>query len=184
MDYTLGAETRQEPYHIPIVRTTLTRALGVRFPDIKDETIAAFNDIIPLNDYKGDYHASSTVMQIVARTSNRLSIGLPLCRNPEYRKLNETFAVEVAHGAKTINRFPRIVKPLVGRLVTNVHTRINRAMEFIQPVLDERLRKEQEFGPDWPDKPNDLITWLIEAGEGEQRSVRNIARRHLGGCGW
>ncbi|KAF5310138.1 hypothetical protein D9619_010576 [Psilocybe cf. subviscida] len=58
-------------------------------------------------------------------------------------------------------------------------TAINRAMEFIQPVLDERLRKEQEFGPDWPDKPNDLITWLIEAGEGEQRSVRNIARRIL-----
>lgn len=98
MDYTLGAETRQDPYHIPIVRTTLTRALGVRFPDIKDETIAAFNDIIPLNDCKGEYenrrnlslisrtdsawksyHASSTVMQIVARTSNRLFVGLPLC---------------------------------------------------------------------------------------------------------
>lgn len=47
---------------------------------------------------------------------------------------------------------PRVFR-LVGRLLANVHDRINRAMEFIQPILDERLRKEQEFAPDWPDKP-------------------------------
>lgn len=55
MDYTLGAETRMDPYHIPIVRTTLTRALADRFSDIKDEIIAAFNDIIPPNDTKGEH---------------------------------------------------------------------------------------------------------------------------------
>lgn len=71
-------------------------------------------------------------MHIVARTSNRLFVGLPLCeflvcgrrtmskprtvisgRNPEYRKLNETFAIEVIRSAQTINKFPKILKPCV-----------------------------------------------------------------------
>jgi cytochrome P450 len=160
----------------------LTRALAVRFPDIKDEIVVAFNDIIPLNEVTEwtSYHAMSTVMQIVARTSNRLFVGLPLCRNPEYRKLNETFAMEVIKGARTINRFPKILKPLIGRFLRNVPDRINRTIAFIQPIVEDRLKKEQEFGVDWPDKPNDLITWLLEAGEGEQRSVRSIAIRTLG----
>jgi cytochrome P450 len=178
-DYTLGAETRQDPFHIPVVRTPLTRALAARFPEIKDEIIEAFNDFIPPNKEWTSYHALPTVMHIVARTSNRLFVGLPLCRNPEYRKLNETFAIEVIQSARTINRFPTILKPLVGRLLTSVPERIRRASAFIQPILEERLKMEEEFGPDWPDKPNDLITWLLEAGEGEQRSVRNIAIRTL-----
>ncbi|KAF5315413.1 hypothetical protein D9619_007343 [Psilocybe cf. subviscida] len=181
LKYTLGAETMEDPFHIPVVRTPLTRALAARFPEIKDEIIAAFNDNIPPTDTKEwtSYHALPTIMHIVARTSNRLFVGLPLCRNPEYRKLNETFAMEVVRSAQIINRFPKILKPLVGGLLKRVPERISLASNFIQPILEERLQKEREFGPDWPDKPNDLITWLLEAGVGEQRSVRSIALRIL-----
>ena len=30
-----------------ILRTALTRNIGVRFPDIRDEVVAAFKDLIP-----------------------------------------------------------------------------------------------------------------------------------------
>lgn len=47
MDYTLGPTIHTNGYHIPIIRTTLTRNLGALFPDVRDELASAFDEIIP-----------------------------------------------------------------------------------------------------------------------------------------
>jgi len=52
-DYTLGPEIRLEPYHIPVVRTSLTRNIATRFAEVKDEITAAFGDYIPVTGSKG-----------------------------------------------------------------------------------------------------------------------------------
>lgn len=95
-DYTLGVKIRLETFHISVVRTPLTRNLGYRFPDIKDEIITAFAELIPpttgidplnlesvflLSLYVewSTVPAYQKVMNIVCRTSNRLFVGLPLC---------------------------------------------------------------------------------------------------------
>jgi len=49
----MGKHLRQEKFHIATVRTPMTRNLGVKFFDIKDEIETAFLDIIPPND-KGE----------------------------------------------------------------------------------------------------------------------------------
>lgn len=50
MEYTLGPEIHHNPYHIGIIRSQLTRNLGALFPDVREEIIASFNDIIPAKD--------------------------------------------------------------------------------------------------------------------------------------
>lgn len=97
--YTLGTQVDGHHYHIGVVRTTLTRNIGARFPDIYDEIAQSFADSLP---FQGDgnlfrlFVADTTdivcmktewlavsgkdiVMQAVCRTSNRLFVGLPLC---------------------------------------------------------------------------------------------------------
>jgi len=49
----------------------------------------------------------------------------------------------------------------------------------VGPVIEERLSKERELGPDWPGKPNDLISWLLEIAEGEERTVPSLTLRIL-----
>jgi len=57
VSYTIGRGSSPNPYHVPIIRTKLTRRLGAIFPDLLDEIRAAFTDFIPLSD--GDiYHLS------------------------------------------------------------------------------------------------------------------------------
>jgi hypothetical protein len=46
--YTLGRTIAQNPYHQLTVRTTLTRNLHTRFPDVRDEIVCAFGDALPL----------------------------------------------------------------------------------------------------------------------------------------
>jgi hypothetical protein len=76
----------------------LTRNIGIQFPEVQDEIVAAFADIIPAdigeNFDAQEAHlveitcivpdwtkvpALSTIVKIVCRTSNRLFVGLPLC---------------------------------------------------------------------------------------------------------
>jgi hypothetical protein len=45
-DWTLGPEIQADPYHIPIVRSQLTRNLGNFFSDLQEEIVLAFDEII------------------------------------------------------------------------------------------------------------------------------------------
>jgi len=48
-DYMIGPQIRSDPYHVSIVRAPLTRSLGARYEDIRDEIAASFSDMIPAN---------------------------------------------------------------------------------------------------------------------------------------
>ncbi|KAJ7819251.1 hypothetical protein B0H14DRAFT_3737874 [Mycena olivaceomarginata] len=60
------------------VRTTLTRNLHACFPEVRDEIVCAFNDVLQLqgSEWKG-LPVLPTMMAIVARASNRLFGGSP-----------------------------------------------------------------------------------------------------------
>ncbi|KAH9482481.1 Cytochrome P450 monooxygenase 151 [Psilocybe cubensis] len=179
-DYMISPRISTDPYHVGVVRTPLTRHLGTRFNDIKDEIASSFSDLVPC---KGDEWASipvyKTIVSIVCRTSNRVFVGLPLCRNPEYRELNEQFTLDVVAGAQFINMFPKILRPVIGRLRTKASRRIETAISLAGPLFQEQLDKETQYGKDRPDKPNNLISWLIDVAEGEQRDIRDLVIRLL-----
>jgi hypothetical protein len=98
IDYTIGTNSRENPYHIPIVRLQLTQALPLLVPEVYDEVVMTFNDFIPITEGKRLNHQKmfknkldnsrtewqsvrvmDTMMKIVCRASNRIFVGLPLC---------------------------------------------------------------------------------------------------------
>ncbi|KAF8875327.1 cytochrome P450 [Gymnopilus junonius] len=110
-------------------------------------------------------------MKIVCRTTNRVFVGLPI---------NEQFTIDVFIGAQIINLFPEFLKPLVGPVLTKVPGRIKRAVHHIRPLVEEQLKQRERHGKDWPDKPNDLISWLFD--EAKEIAIRvlsvNVAAIH------
>ncbi len=51
MDYTIGRDVFTDPYHINVVRSTLTHGnMAVCFEDVADEIQEAFNDNIPMTE--------------------------------------------------------------------------------------------------------------------------------------
>ncbi|KAK7442539.1 hypothetical protein VKT23_016137 [Stygiomarasmius scandens] len=179
-DYTMGKTTYLHRYHLDLVKTTLTRNISVRFPDVRDEIVAAFTDEIPAQSDWVCYTALSTVMTIVSRTTNRLFVGLPLCRDPDYVNLNIEFTVDVFKSAAIINMFPGILHPLVGPLLSPLSSTMKRAMKHLGTTIQDRLNREDESGSDWDGRPNDLISWLLDENpQGELRSVKEILLRVL-----
>ncbi|KAJ4481987.1 cytochrome P450 [Lentinula aciculospora] len=182
-EYTLGQPATIDAYHIEVVRTSLTRNLGAKFADLQDEIKAAFADEIHAKETEWmQVPMLYTMMKIVSRSSSRYFVGLPLCRDPDYIKLNIDFTVDAFKGSQILQCYPAILKPLVRQFLTDVPACFKRATKHLEPIIMERLQKEKEYGSStWPDKPNDLISWLLDEAQGERRKniVYNIVSRVL-----
>ncbi|KAJ6568980.1 cytochrome P450 [Mycena capillaripes] len=167
-------------YHLHTIRTNLTRNLHACFPDVRDEIVCAFNDVLQLQGSEWtSLPVLPTMMAIVARASNRLFVGLPLCRDKGYLRNNINYTLNVIRSAGRITLFPPFLRPFVGHFISSKNENYHRALEYLVPLLEERLEKERELGPNWPGKPNDLISWLLEIAEGEERTAPSLTLRIL-----
>ncbi|KAK0212481.1 cytochrome P450 [Desarmillaria ectypa] len=194
--YTLGSNIHLDPYHIDVVRSALTRNIAACFPVVRNEIEASFKDEIPETEGMSSasyisvlisafsdwtkVHAYSSILQIVCRTTNRMFVGLPLCRNPEYRALMIEHTIKVVSSAQAINVFPEFLKPLVANFFTPISRSMRKAEKHLGPIIRDRLQKENKHGKDWSGKPNDLLSWLLELADGgERRTVRDLTSRVL-----
>ncbi|KAI1793082.1 cytochrome P450 [Ganoderma leucocontextum] len=178
MRYTVGDELFVDPYHVDIIREKLTRTLPTILPDVVDELEHAVPRYIPTEGEEWTtVNVMTTMQNIVARASSRVFVGIPLCRNEEYLDMSISFTRDVSSDRKIMNRTPRILKPLIGRLLSKTNQTIGRAMPHIQSVMSERRALMKELGDDWPDKPNDMLQWIIDEGVARNQSDVSIVKR-------
>lgn len=178
--YTMGSPIHDDPYHIEVVRGPLTRNIAAKFDDVRDEIVTAFDEQIPPTKEWSKHVAMKDIMRIVARASNRLFVGLPLCRNAEYLDLNVAFAMQVVLSGVFINLFPSFLKPLVGKLSSTVPRSIKKARTYLEPIIAERLQRVEEDGPNYSDRPEDMLMWLIDAATtGPRRTIHDLTMRIL-----
>jgi hypothetical protein len=80
-DYTFSdTEIVRQPHHGYVVRTDLVRQLGSLTMDIMDELTASFDETWGLDTEEWKtVPVFENMRTIVARTSNRVFVGLPLC---------------------------------------------------------------------------------------------------------
>ncbi|KAG9308978.1 cytochrome P450 [Chiua virens] len=177
----LGSELRTNPYHIPIIRSQLTRNIDALYNDIRNEIVTSFEEVLDLKGHEWmSLSALGIVEKVVCRTSNRVFVNLPLCRNPDWIDLNLRCTFDVMTGGVIIGLFPRFIRPLASRFLTNVPQCIARGARLLRPIIEERQRYLSEYGIDWDDKPNDLLSWLMEEAKGSDLTVEQLTIRILG----
>lgn len=80
-DWTLLDRTlARNPLHDPVIRRDLTRNLGSLIPEVEEELNFGVDQFWGSDTENWtEVGVFDTMMQIVARTSNRIFVGLPLC---------------------------------------------------------------------------------------------------------
>ncbi|KAJ6470562.1 cytochrome P450 [Mycena vitilis] len=136
-------------------------------PDIRNEVVAAFEDLVPATDEWISVPALQTILPIVSRVSNRFFIGLA-CRDPEYIKITSQFALDVAADAAWLHITPALLRPIAAHLFGHLETSTRGAMKHLGPILQHRIEMDDKYGQDWPngDRPNDMISWLLDEARG------------------
>ncbi|ROW08896.1 hypothetical protein VMCG_02864 [Cytospora schulzeri] len=213
-DYTMEKRLVQQPVHQHLITTTLTQQIGNLVPDLAEETA------LSLDALWGGGGASSgddddgwrevcvykTLQQSIGRVTNRIFVGLPVCRDPDLVRLAVAFAQDVPAASVLLRLLPRALRPLAGPLLTIPNRLHERAyLRVLLPTVERRLREYDErhgragSGTSGPGKqeacsssspspllgpePNDLLQWMIrqarESGDPYLCSARTLALRVL-----
>ncbi|KAM6495657.1 Cytochrome P450 [Amanita muscaria] len=179
-DLTVDPDIHDDLSHVDVVKHPLTRNIAAKLADVQDEIAAAFADHIPVQDTEWTkLNAFSTIQDIICRASNRMLVGLPLCRDPDYLSPNKHFAFNISKASRIINMFPFFLRSTVARLLPSVRRDIERGTKHLGPLIQQRIQQDAENGKDWSHRPNDVISWLLDVTDGQQRSLRNLAIRVL-----
>ncbi|KAF6744036.1 cytochrome P450 [Ephemerocybe angulata] len=180
MDYTFGTERpHTAAHHMQMFSRPMTRNIAARFPDVQDEVVNSFKELLPASEDWTSYTVMETILPIVTRTSNRFFVGLPLCRNREYCSTLEQFAVRLMVSAYAITLSPSFFRPIVAALTTNVHATQKKLRSFLGPVIQDRLRMYEDSGVGNEEKPNDMITWLLDLAPEDLRTTEDVVARLL-----
>ncbi|KAH6912145.1 cytochrome P450 [Coprinopsis sp. MPI-PUGE-AT-0042] len=177
MDHTIRYADLHNHYLVDVVRGPLTRGFPSRFDDIKDEIAASFNDILPAKDEWTSYPLLGTLIPIICRTTNRLFVGLPLCRNPEWIRINCTLTIHIFNAGNTLNKLPGLLRPIVGRWISFYDREAKIAQKHLAPLVDERMRKEEELGRKYEGRPNDMISWLMDTAPAKLKNLQDFTHR-------
>ncbi|KAJ3982871.1 cytochrome P450 [Lentinula detonsa] len=179
-DYTMEPHILENPYHFKFVHLALTSNLGGRFPELREEVITAFSELVPPTDSWTSFPAWLTGKHVVLRVINRLFVGPSLCKNAAYNEINDIYSDALVKTALIMGFTPGPLKPIVSKLLDSyIPKTLRRAMEHIGPLIEERLDQERMFGKDWPGKSNDLLTWLMEKAPESEKSLKAITIRLL-----
>lgn len=166
-DWTLlDSSMARNPVHEIIIRRDLTRSLGALIPGIEEELNIA------IDEYWGkdtenwvDVGAFTTMMKATARTSNRIFVGLPLCRNDEYLDNAGAFSTDIAISGALINLIPSILKPLLAWICLLPNRwHLYKCSKYLRPFINQRIKdlnNAREAG-ETTEKWNDFTTWYLE----------------------
>ncbi|KAH9970800.1 cytochrome P450 [Russula compacta] len=180
-DYTFGALDREDTYDRRVISSKLTRNIAATFEQANDEIVEALRECIPIDSEEWvKISVLPTAQRIICRASNRIFVGVPLCRNRDYQKLAITFTVNVVKLANKLAMFPKPLKPIAARILSNLPSKVQQMTEFIKPKVNERFAKMEDLGDTWNDAPNDMLMGLMSEAKGVERSLEGLARRMLG----
>ncbi|KAI6150270.1 cytochrome P450 [Pisolithus tinctorius] len=177
MEYTFGLKFNDN-YQVSLVQSTLTRNLSVLYADVRDEIVAACNEYLDLkhNEWKA-ISVEHIALQIASRASNRMFVGFPLCRDPDWLDLNINIPHAIVAELKLLKFCPSFMLPLVAKVVTNLSGRTSRGVTLLGPVIKKRLQHMETEGTDWCDKPNDFLQWCLDTKR--ETSLTSLTRRMI-----
>ncbi|KAI0021893.1 cytochrome P450 [Xylariomycetidae sp. FL0641] len=164
LDYTvMDPKLSQHPTHVSLISAQLTRETGNLVPDLLDEIAHAVDEFWGASPEWRPICVYDAMRHIIGRATNRVFVGLPLCRDPALLDMGMAFAQDVPL-ASTVLRFVwRPLRPLVAPLVTlpnRLHTR--KFFGIVRPEIERRLRAAEDPEKKGLDKePNDFLQWAL-----------------------
>ncbi|KAF8720848.1 hypothetical protein AX14_010657, partial [Amanita brunnescens Koide BX004] len=70
--------------------------------------------------------------------------------------VNKRFTIDFINASYVVNMVPPFLQPV------------------IKPFLNEREAQKARYGKNWAERPNDVVSWLVEISKGQERCLEEI----------
>lgn len=153
------------PSHMSVISGPLTREVATLIPDLLEEIQHGVDHLWGMET--GGYKSIcvyDTMSRLVGQATNKVFVGLPLCRDPKLLDTAMAFSLDVPIGATLLHFTWKPLRPLLAPFITlpnRIHT--NRAYNILRPEIRRRRRLLAEStDKDSFKRPNDFLQWSIE----------------------
>ncbi|KAK4184334.1 cytochrome P450 [Podospora australis] len=155
------------PVHHKLITTTLTNQIGNLVPDVADETQYAFDQLWGSSTGWKEVGVYDTLRRIIGSVTNRVFVGLPLCRNPDYLELGMAYAQDVPVASQLLRLLSPVIRPLAAYFITIPAKRHSKAFNQlifpeIQARLDEYDARQQDPEKKSIKAKNDFLQWTVQ----------------------
>lgn len=143
------------PLHLEVIKHQLTRKLPMFTEAVCDELIRGLKEEWGEEGEWKNVKVWGSCMNVISRGANRVFSGEELCREKEFLKATRDYAQGIFATAGVINLAPRLLRPIVGRILGSRNQRfVTIAKKYAIPVIEKRLEEfragEKEEGVSSP----------------------------------
>ncbi|KAK2595097.1 hypothetical protein QQS21_007182 [Conoideocrella luteorostrata] len=174
-------EIYQNTIHFDVVRRKMTKKdMNIFAPITAEEIDLAYKDIWGISKEWTTINGWDACGRVIARTAQRILLGLPLGRDEKLLETARQYASSVLLGGALMNCFPPVIRRYVGPVI-GLRARYYQArcVSMLVPIVNERLRIFKQ-PKDGEEAPEDFLQWLIataaKGGPGQLEATR-IANR-------
>ncbi|MCJ1462695.1 hypothetical protein MMC07_001298 [Pseudocyphellaria aurata] len=124
-----------------VVKDALTANLVQITSHIQEELDFAIDTEIPQSQDYTEVTLRHVLLRLVARTSSRAFVGVPLCRNEEWLKTSIEYTENLMKVVVALRLFPPILHPIVVWILPasyKLHHNVRTAQQLLVPVVQER----------------------------------------------
>ncbi|KAH8903432.1 cytochrome P450 [Coniochaeta sp. PMI_546] len=177
-------------YPISVLHKHLARNLIGLIPGIQEEVHGVLDEIfgVDTQDWKS-VNLWEAWLGIVPRVTNRVLVGASICRDKKFLERVVLFADQVVMNSFILSMFPKIIHPIMGRIVT-IRNWWSwwKASRIALPTIEKRLQDMMRKHAGEPGFENwapteDFITWVIRQsivdGNTSELDAHMISKRLL-----
>ena len=126
----------------------------------------------------------TTILRTVARTSSRVFVGLPLCRNEDWLTVETRFTGDIIITTNKLASVPKLIRPFYAWMFNPtklISSHRKTAQTLLGPVIQRRFEEERlakENGTIYK-KPDDMLQWLTERVEPRHKNIEDLSELQL-----
>lgn len=158
-----------QPAHIGVISGSMTREIGNLVPDLLDEIQNSIDALWGVKEGESrTVCVFDTMSRAVGQATNRVFVGLPLCRDSTLLDNANAVSMDVPISSTLLHFLWPPLRPIFAPILTipnRIHT--NRVYKVVQPEIRRRLQTYDESRTKSHSKgrgnvPHDFLQWSID----------------------
>ncbi|KAL8861936.1 MAG: hypothetical protein Q9178_001806 [Gyalolechia marmorata] len=167
--------------HFRMIQTRLTPMLGSLTGPMENEVKFALNEHFPSSEEWTKMKPYHTILGLVARTSARVFVGLPLCRNEKWLEISTQFTEQIFVSVCFMRLFPTWTHPILSKLMPSIwkgHSYIRQSQKLLVPEI---LRRKELMATKNLDRGthDTLLSWMIECADSSESDPNHLAHLEI-----
>lgn len=164
------------------VRHKLTPRIGLVLPDLVQELESLLPNILPSSQDWTPVSLPQAMTRIISSFTARTWVGTELAGNASWHRVNMEVTANIFALAMPLKLCPAFLQPAAAGILP-ARRKLQRSIHALHAYLIPEIeaRRQRQVDDAAYQKPGDMLQWMMDAAEGEEKDPNHLATRYMAG---